>query len=145
MNNLGRLLREAREDLSREIGREVNEGEVAKWIRERGLPMERKTWSNLEIGRTQTIKPEVANVLPTILPVTVRQIVKALGFTLAFDGIADEEEPEILEAWRDAQDGQRLAVRGALLLPVRQPAGEDGRSLRRQLATGRQDHQGSRE
>lgn len=145
MNNLGRLLREAREELGRHLEREVGAEEIAQLLRDRGVPMERRTYSNLETGRTKTIKPEIANELAGILPVSVVQIVAAQGFRLDFDGLEDEEEVEILRAYREASSPQRLAVRGALLLPVRPLPGELGRSLRRLAATDRPDRQGSQE
>lgn len=107
--------------------------------------MERKTYSNLETGRTKTIKPQVAEAVSKVLPVTVLQIVQALGYPIAFGGIETEEEVEILEAYRSASAGQHLAVRGALQLPVRQPLDELGRLLSRQEEMDRQGRQGNLE
>lgn len=145
MNKLGHLLRNARETLALELGREITEGDVAAAINASGVPMERKTYSNIETGRTKTIKPKVAAALTEVLPVTGLQIVQALGYEVAFEGIRDEEEVALLEAFRLASDPARRAVRGALGLPPERPPSEHGRSLRRLAAMARQDRRGTQE
>lgn len=69
------------------------------------------------------------------------ELVNAMGYELDFDGIEDEEEIEILRAWRRAKANppQHLSVRGALLLPSQRPEGEHARPLRRLRAKALQD------
>ena len=143
--NLGRELRQARESYQAQIGREFSEGDVAEALRTLGIPIERKTYSNLETGRTRTIKPEVANGLAKVLPITVRQIVASMGFELSFDGIEDEVAAALLEAYLQATDDRRQIAQLALMPNPGQSNDELLRALRRLAATDRPGRQESRE
>lgn len=143
MTKLGQLLRSARRALEVERGQEIGDEQIADELKARGFQVERKTYNNLLTGRTKSIKPDVANELPKILPVTVLQIVHALGYEVAFEGIGDEAEVALLEAYRQASAPARRAARAALDLPPDSPPSSQGRSLRRLAAMDRQEDQGS--
>lgn len=94
-------------------------------------------WENGQFKRP--VSAEDVNRLSELLNVPVIEFVLALGYDVRFEGIETEEEVELLEAYRRASEAQHLAVRGALLLPSRRPAGEAGKSLRRLVGRARQD------
>lgn len=120
-NNLGRALREAREELSRQKGREVLPEEIAHELDARGVPMTRKTYSNLETGRTRTIKAAVANELPKILTtITTLQIVQAAGFDVKIEGIRDEKEWSLVRLYRAVPPPSQIGTIGGLQSVVRE-------------------------
>jgi transcriptional regulator with XRE-family HTH domain len=69
----------------------------------------------------------------------------ALGFPISDDAELEEDSVVVARAYQDAVDGQRLAVRGALLLPPEHPPAPGGTSLRRHRAMGLRDRRETQE
>lgn len=102
--------------------------------------MTRETYSQLETGRRkEPVTPDQAKKLSALLEISMAEIVTAMGYELAFDGVEDEAEVALLQAYREASEPARLAARAALGLPAAQPPEGLGRSLRRLAARDRQD------
>lgn len=132
---LGELVRVARE----------REGLTQADLAER-LGIERTMVSQLELGRPKKpIEPTVVNRLATILNLSVLEMVIALGYDVRFDGIEDEEEVALLEAYRGSEPALKQASRAVLGLPGSWQSGTDLPSLRRLAATGRRDRQETQE
>lgn len=142
---LGIRLRRAREEYARQIGREVKVEDIADALKERGVQIERRTYNNLETGRTKTIKPEVANALPSILPITVLDIVEALGFVVRLGKTEVEAGAVLLRAFLNTQGDDRLIAQVSLGLGSELSSEGPIGSLRRLATMDRRDHQGSPE
>lgn len=134
-NRFGQLLQGAREakglrqeDIGRALG--VDRSMIGKW-------------ENGQIKRP--VAPDDVNRLAELLDVPVLQWVIALGYDVRFEGIADEADAVLLEAYQQASDAQREVVRIALGLERLPATSGPGRSLRRLAEMDRQDHQGTQE
>src|SRR5688572_18136834 len=102
--------------------------------------MTRETYSQLETGRRkEPVTPDQATKLSQLLESSMAELVTAVGYEGALDGIEDEAEVALLEAYRQASEPARLAARAALGLPFPPPPEGLGRSLRRLAATDLQD------
>lgn len=108
--------------------------------------MTRETYSQLETGRRkEPVTPDQAKKLSALLEISMAELVTAMGYELSFDGIEDEAEVALLQAYREASDPARLAARAALGLPAPPPPEGLGRSLRRLAATDRRDRRETQE
>lgn len=120
-------------------------GLLQKDVAER-VGMTRETYSQLETGRRkEPVTPDQAKRLSLLLEISMAELVTAMGYELSFDGVEDEAEVALLQAYREASVPSRLAARAALGLPVRQPDEGLGRSLHRLAAMDRRDRQESQE
>lgn len=101
----------------------------------------RETIKAIENEETQTVGPDLAKAFEDVLGISVLEIVRSMGFEIAFEGIRDEEDAVVLAAYQEASDDRRRIARSALGLD--QARTNDGRleSLRRLAATDRQDRQ----
>ena len=75
------------------------------------------------------------------LRVTALQFLATFGYDVTTEGVRDEEEAVLLEAFHDATGPEQRAARGALGLTRELHRTELPESLRRQAARGRQDRQ----
>lgn len=135
MTSLGGLVSQHRKRL----------GLLQKDVAER-VGMTRETYSQLETGRRkEPVTPDQATKLSRLLEISMAELVTAMGYALAFDGVEDEAEVALLQAYREASDPARLAARAALGLPFPPPPEGLGRSLRRLAATDLQDRREAQE
>lgn len=142
---LGAALEAARQNaIDPDTGETYKQTGVARALRALGKNVPDRSYASIE-NETQLAKPEIINEIPKILPISVLALVRAMGFDVTFDGIQDEEEVALLEAFRAASVRERRAARAVLGLPAGRPPSEGGRSLRRQAAMDRQDRLGTLE
>lgn len=103
---LATLIRTRREGVSPKM----NQTELG-----RAIGLKQQTVANIENGVTQTLSPEVANKLVTVLPITMRELLTALGFTLpAVHSPVPEDVLDLLEtASPETLDAVRALALGA--------------------------------
>ena len=85
------------------------------------------------------ITPEEVNALSKALQVSVLDLVTALGYDVKFEGIADEAETALLEAYRQLLPAQQQMLRAAAGLSSGLPQASELPSLHRLADTGSQD------
>ncbi len=85
------------------------------------------------------ITPEEVNALSKALQVSVLDLVTALGYDVKFEGIADEAEAALLEAYRQLLPAQQQMLRAAAGLSSGLPQASELPSLHRLADTGSQD------
>ena len=131
----GELIRDARRTAN------LTQEDVAAW-----LDVDRSLISQIENGRSKKpMDTEKANKLVTRLGINPIILLQAMGYELAFGGIAGEADVALVAAFQDASAETQRIVRLTLgLEPVHPQAGRL-ESLRRLAAMDRQDHQGSQE
>lgn len=139
--NLGGLIRSRRQQtLNQRTGRAFTQAALAETV-----GVSRETISAIENGEIQTASPELAEGLERVLGISALEVVRAMGYQIAFEGIEDEEDVALLQAYRSASDERRDIARAALQLGPVPPS--DGRldGLRRLVATGRQGRRETQE
>lgn len=102
---LGPLIKSRRES----VRPKMSQAELGRLI---GL--DQRSVSNIENGRVNSIAPEVANKLPGVIPITMAEIVRAVGFNLpAVHSRLDEGMLAALEsAPQPVLDAVRLVLDG---------------------------------
>lgn len=91
------------------------------------------------------ITPEEVNALSKALQVSVLDLVTALGYDVKFEGIADEAEAALLEAYRQLLPAQQQMLRAAAGLSSGLPQASELPSLHRLADTGSQDRREAQE
>ena len=110
------------------------------------LGVDRSLVSQWERGdRKRPVSVDDVNGLAGFLGISVLALVTALGYDVRFEGIRDEADAVLLEAYQEASAEQRRVVRLALGLEQQQPMTQRGRSLRRLAATDRRDRRETQE
>lgn len=108
---VGNLIQSGRERVSPPL----TQGELASLV-----GSEQRTISNIESGRTKSVSPALANQLVRVLPITMTELVQALGYDLPavarvgvpqdiLQGLSGAPE-ELLHAVRLAIAGQRAVL-----------------------------------
>ncbi len=91
------------------------------------------------------ITPEEVNALSEALEVSVLDLVTALGYDVKFEGIADEAEAALLEAYRQLLPVQQQMLRAAAGLSSGLPPTSELPSIHRLADTGSPDRPEARE
>lgn len=141
---LGELLAERRFRVRDESGQPYSQVAVARALRRLGHRIEDRSYASIE-NENKTIRPGLINDLPKILPVSVLELVRAIGYDVRFEGIKDEADAVLLQAYQEASDETQRIVRLALGLEVPPPPSGRDRSFRRLAETDRQDRRGTQE
>ena len=91
------------------------------------------------------ITPAEVNALSKALDISVLDLVMALGYDVTFEGIADEAEAALLEAYRRLLPVQQQMLRAAAGLSSGLPPASELPSLHRLADTGHLGHPETRE
>ena len=141
---LGELLEEARFRARDETGQPYSQIAVARALRGLGHKIQNRSYASIE-NENKLVKPVLINDLAKLLPITVIQMVNAMGYALDFEGIKDEADAVLLKAYQEASDETQRVVRLALGLEAGPPPSGRDRSFRRLGEMDRPGHQGTQE